>query len=96
MPQPLEYEQITKNNANDGEQIVRTSTGRLAFYGATPIARPYTASTNAVSTATTLSISTGGIAVTGWGFASQVELNNFVTAVSTMQYTLKQLGIMAS
>ena len=95
MTQPTEYEQITKNDSNDGEQINNSSTVPLGFYGATPVTRPVTISTNDVSSATTLSISTGGIAVAGWGFETQVELNNFVTAVSTMQYTLKALGIMA-
>lgn len=90
MPQPLEYEQITYNGP-DGAQICRTSTDLVSFYGATPVTRPQTVSTNDVSTTTT--VSAGG-AVTTWAFLNQVDLTNLVTAVSTMQRSLKQLGIL--
>lgn len=92
MAQPTEQENITYN-CPDGAQFGRTSTKKIAFYGATPIARTITASTNDVSTATTVSLSTAGVAAASWGFASQVEITNFVTAVSTMQLAMKQLGL---
>jgi hypothetical protein len=37
-----------------------------------------------------------GTAFTSWGFSSQAQINNIITAVSTMQYSMKQLGIIAS
>jgi len=90
MPQPLEYEQAGYNSP-DGLQIGRTSTETVAFYGATPAVRAVTVSTNDVSTVSTTSASSGKII---WGFATQVELDNTITAVSTMQRALKQLGIL--
>ena len=95
MTQPTEYEQVSYNGP-DGAQFGKTSTELLAFYGATPVARPWTAATNQVSTNSTYSISTGGIAVVGWGFSTQQEVVDIIAAVSTVQYTLKQLGIIAS
>jgi hypothetical protein len=95
MSQPLEQENITYN-ASDGALFGATSTKKIGFYGSTPVARSVTASSNSVSTASTISLSTaGGSASTIWGFASQAEANNFTVAVSTLQYAMKQLGIMA-
>jgi hypothetical protein len=90
MPQPLEYEQAGYNGP-DGLQLGRTSTDLVSLYGATPAVRAVTVSTNDVSTVSTTSASSGKII---WGFASQVEIDNVVTAVSTMQRALKQLGIL--
>ena len=85
MPQPLEYEQAGYNGP-DGVQVGRTSTDLVGFYGATPVVRPITISTNAASTSTA---STGGV-----GWVTAAEFNNFTIAVSTMQSALKQLGIL--
>ena len=90
MAQPTEFEQVTYNSP-DGAQIGRTSTEAVAFYGATPVARPITAATNDITTVST--VSAGG-AVTTWAFATQAEINNMVTAVSTMQRTMKALGLL--
>ena len=95
MAQPSEQENITYN-ATDGAMYGMTSTKRIGFYGATPVARPVTASTNHVSTTTTVSLSTAGVATAMWGFASQAEIVNYVTAVSTLQLAMKQLGIITS
>ncbi len=95
MAQPAEQENISYN-ASDGCLYGRTSTKLISFYGATPVVRPITASTNDVSTTTTVSLSTAGVAAASWGFASQAEIVNYVTAVSTMQLALKRLGIIAS
>ena len=92
MAQPLEYEQVTYNSP-DGAQMGRTSTDSIAFYGATPVARPQTVSTNDVSTVSSTSASSGKVI---WGFESQVELTNMQIAVSTMQRTMKQLGLLAN
>lgn len=87
MSQPLEYEQAGYNGP-DGVQFGRTSTDLVSFYGATPVARPQTVSTNDVSTTTVTTNSTV------FGFTSAVEATNLITAVSTMQRALKQLGIL--
>ena len=95
MAQPNENENVTENSP-DGALYGRTSTKRLGFYGATPITRPVTASTLDVSTTTTNSLSTAGAAAaTPWGFLNQTEIVNFTSAVSTMQYAMKQLGIVS-
>jgi len=95
MTQPTEQENLSYNSP-DGFMFGKTSTKKIAFYGATPVARTITASTNDVSTTTTVSLSTAGVAAAMWGFASQQEIVNFVTAVSTMQLAMKQLGIISS
>ncbi len=95
MTQPTEQENLSYN-ATDGAMLGKTSTKKIAFYGATPVSRPITASTNDVSTTTTVSLSSAGLATATWGFNSQAEIVNFVTAVSTMQLAMKQLGLIAS
>ena len=93
MPQPVENENVTQNSP-DGALFGRTSTKLLGFYGATPVARPVTASSTNVSTTSTVSTSTATIAVESWGFASQAEATAFRQSVSTSQYALRQLGLM--
>ncbi len=89
MAQPAEFEQVTYNSP-DGAQMGRTSSELISFYGATPVIRG-TVSTNDVSTVSSQSTSSGtGI---GFGFVTLVEYTNLITAVSTMQRSLKQLGI---
>lgn len=95
MAQPTEYEQVSYNSP-DGAQFGKTSTDLISFYGATPVTRPWTAATNQVSTNSTYSISTAGIANIGWGVSTQQEMVDIIAAISTVQYTLKQLGIIAS
>ncbi len=92
--QPLEVENISYN-APGGSVFGKSSTEKVGFYGVAPVTRPVTISTNDVSTVTGISTSSASVAVTTWGFASQVELTNMITAVSTMQTTLKALGIIA-
>ena len=94
MSQPTEQENLTYNSP-DGGLFGKTSTKKLAFYGGTPVARTQSTSTNDVSTTTTVSLSTAGVAAATWGFASQAEIVNFVTAVSTMQAEMKQIGIIS-
>ena len=94
MTQPTEYENISYN-APLGVFDGSASTKKLGFYGVLPVTRPITASTNDISTTVGQSTSTAGGATTSWGFKSQVELTNLITAVSTMQLTLKALGLMA-
>ena len=88
MPQPLEFEQVSYN-APDGAQMGRTSTDRISFYGATPVIKVAT-STSDVSTTTT--VSAAG-AVTTWAFLNQADLTNVVNAVSTMQAAMKAYGL---
>lgn len=94
MAQPLEYEQIG-GNPDGGSIFGQTSTDKVGFYGSVPVTRPVTASTNNVSTVTGISTSSVGVAITTWGFATQVALTNAITAVSTMMTTMKNLGLMA-
>ena len=94
MSQPLEVENISYN-APGGCIFAKTSTDKVGFYGVAPVVRPVTASTNDVSTVIGISTSSAAVAVTTWGFATQVEMTNAITAVSTMQTTLKSLGIIA-
>lgn len=94
MAQPVEQENVSYNSP-DGALYGRTSTKRIGFYGATPIVRTITASTTDVGAATTVSINMAGTALTSWGFSSQAQINNIITAVSTMQYAMKQLGIIS-
>jgi len=89
MSQPTEYEQITYNSP-DGAQMGKTSTDLISFYGAAPVTRPWTAATLNVSTST---VTTSTTVV---GFTSLAEAQNLIAAVSTMQYTMKQLGLIAS
>jgi len=86
MAQPLEYEQVTYN-APDGAQFGKSATETIAFYGATPIVRPSTSS--AIST--TVSISTAGV----YGFSTSTETMQVVSAVSTISWALRQLGLIA-
>lgn len=90
MAQPQEFEQVTYNSP-DGAQMGRTSSEPIGFYGSTPVSRLAT-STNNVSTTTT--VSAGG-AVTTWAFPTQAEIDNVVAAVSTMQATMKRLGLIS-
>ena len=92
MSQPLENENLSYNSP-DGGLFGRLSTKKISFYGATPVTRVASTSTLDVSTTTTVSLSTAGVATAEWGFASQAEIVNLVTAVSTMQLAMKQLGI---
>ncbi len=94
MSQPLEYENLGYNPTL-GSVYGRTSTDRVGFYGTVPVARPVTLSTNQVSTTVGRSTSSASVAITTWGFASQVEITNAITAVSTIQSTLKALGLIA-
>ncbi len=94
MTQPTEFENISYN-APGGSVFGATSTEKVGFFGVLPVTRPVTASTSNVSTTVGISTSSTSVTVTTWGFASQVEINNAITAVSTMQTTLKSLGLIA-
>lgn len=90
MSQPLEYEQAGYNGP-DGLQVGKTDTDLVSFYGATPVAKPLATATVQVSTVSSQSTSSG--AGIGFGFVTLVEYQNLVGAVSTMQYTFKQMGL---
>ena len=94
MSQPLEFENLSYN-APGGAIFGATSTKRIGFFGTLPVVRPVTASTNNVSTTVGISTSSAAVAVTTWGFASQVEATNAITAVSTLQVAMKALGLIA-
>ena len=94
MSQPLEYENLGYNPTL-GSIFGATSTTPLGFYGKVPVARPITVSTSQVSTVIGASTSSNSVTITTWGFASQDEINNAITAVSTIQWTMKALGLIA-
>ena len=94
MSQPLEFENLSYN-APGGAVFGKTSTEKVGFYGVFPVARTQTASTNLVSTTLGINVSTNSVTVTTWGFASQAEANNAITAVSSMQSAMKSLGLIA-
>ena len=92
MSQTLEYEQVAEN-ASEGAQFGRTSTEKIAFYGATPVTRPITGATNNASTATSISMSTVGQALVLWSMNSFAAVRDMQNAVSSCQYAMKQLGL---
>lgn len=92
MSQPLEYEQVAENAA-DGAQFGRTSTDRISFYGAAPVARPVIDATNNASTASSISMSTVGQSLVLWSFPTRQAALNVQIAASTCQYAMKQLGL---
>src|SRR5512144_3007921 len=94
MSQPLEFENAGYN-APGGLLDGASSTKKIGFYGVLPVTRPVTASTSQVSTTVGQSTSTAVGATTSGGFKSQAEINNLITAVSSIQWTLKALGLQA-
>jgi len=88
MAQPTEYEQVTYN-ADDGAQIGRTSTEKLGFYGATPIARY--GDCGAASTYITLRQSTAAMSTVGLN--SEAAMSSLVTQVSTLTVAMRNLGL---
>ena len=94
MSQPLEFENLSYNSPG-GAVFGKTSTEKVGFYGVAPIAMPQTTSTNLVSTTVGRNVSTNGVTVTTWGWTTQVEATNAITAVSTMQSAMKSLGLIA-
>jgi hypothetical protein len=94
MAQPLEYENLGYNPTL-GSIYGKTSTDKIGFYGTIPVTRPITISTAQVSTVVGRSTSSAAVVITTWGFATQVEIENAITAVSTIQWTMKALGLIA-
>lgn len=86
--------EVADYGGTDGAQFGRTSTDLISFYGATPVAR-ITAVTVDISTATTVSASTNGVATIPWGWSTSSEFAMFNSAISTMQLQMKQLGLIA-
>jgi hypothetical protein len=80
MAQPTEYEQVTYNDS-EGAQIGKSSSEKVAFYGATPAAqRAYTAAVHATS-----------------ALASSSDFGaTQLAAVQEIQNTLTGLGIWAT
>ena len=94
MSQPLEFENLSYNSPG-GSVFGKTSTDKVGFYGVAPVALPQTTSTNLVSTTAGINVSTNSVTVTTWGWATQVEANNAIAAVSSMQSAMKSLGLIA-
>ena len=79
------YEQVTYGSP-DGAQVGVSSTELVAFFGATPVAKPSGASQAAVSTAA----ATTGAAI--YGFTS-AQANGLVALVNQLRSDLVTLGL---
>ena len=86
--------EIADYGSSDGASFGRTATEMIDFYGATPAVRITTVTAD-ISTATTVSASTNGVATTTWGWSTSSEFAMFCSAISTMQLQMKQLGLVA-
>ena len=86
--------EIADYGSPDGARFGNAATELIAFYGATPAVR-ITSVTADISTATTVSASTNGIATIPWGWSTSSEFAMFCSAISTMQLQMKQLGLVA-
>lgn len=88
MAQPTEYEQVTYNDP-DGAQFGRTSTEKIAFYGATPAARY--GDVGAASTYITNRYSTTAMSTVGLN--TEAAMSSMVAQVSTLTVALRNLGL---
>lgn len=76
MTQPTEYEQVTYNS-DDGAQVARTSTDKIGFWGATPVAQ------QAVATATQTTVTTtGATSTTPFGYTTSTQANDIITQLN--------------
>ena len=75
--------------SDDGAIFGRTSTEKIAFYGATPAARY--GDVGAASTYLTLRQSTGAMSTVGLN--SEAAMSSLVTQVSTITVALRNLGL---
>lgn len=102
-----DYEQVTYNSVN-GAQIGKSSTEKVAFWGATPVARQ-TALTAQLTAITHTAPGTPDYALqdlvqnTGFGFATADEGNSVLKVIANLQArlaeietVLENLGIVAT
>lgn len=85
--QPTEYEQVSYNS-EDGAQYGKTTSDKISFWGATPVAR---GTSTVANISTTAFISTSGI----YGFNTSTEGLQVTAALSTIIVQLKACGILA-
>jgi hypothetical protein len=75
-------------NHEDGMNIGGASTDKVAFWAATPVARP-AVTFNATITASWVTLSAG----TGFGIGTSNEIISLIGAVKDMQHVLTSLGL---
>lgn len=83
-----QYQYIGDRGA-DGTIIGYSSTGPLAFFGGTPVARQ----TAPTACATTAAVSTTTGAITSWGYAGSTQANAVTKAVADIITVLTNLGL---
>ena len=83
--QPTEYEQISYN-VSTGSQWCNTSTGKIGFFGTTPVAKYTLVGAASTYLTTTLTTSTSG-------FTTLVDFTSFMYQVSTITQALKGYGL---
>ncbi len=72
----------------DGHVFGRTTSDKIAFYGATPASRP----SAPTAVATTVALSTTSLK---WGYSTSTQANAIVTAVNTLIGIVTSLGLAA-
>lgn len=82
------YERLDYGSA-DGSQWGGASTDKIAFYGATPVAKTNVANTatTALATATISQVGTSG----KWAFSTSTAALAYVTRIKQMQVDVKNL-----
>lgn len=81
------YEQVTYNSP-DGAQIGKSSTEKIGFYGAAPVAQYAT-----IAAVTT----TGATSTTNaYGFTTAAQADAIVTALNSVIDALKDVGLVAA
>ena len=85
MPEYVDY------GSDDGAILGRTSTEKIAFYGATPAA-PY-GDVGAASTYITMRYSTAAISTSVVGLNTEAAMSSFVTQISTLTVAMRNLGL---
>ena len=82
--QPVEYENLTYNDSGGGQ--FAQATGKIGFYGTTPVTK-YTG----VSAASTYNITSNTTSTVG--FTTVAELSSFISQVSSVIQCLKSYGL---
>lgn len=83
--------QYIGDRGTDGTIIGYDSSGPLAFFGGTPVARQ----TKPTFTVTTGAVSTTTGAITSWGFSTSTQANTLTVAVADIVTVLTNLGLVA-
>ena len=81
----------------DGSLFGRAATDKIAFYGATTVVQPSTASQDAVTaTAITATNTTAAITTAAHGFADGTQADALITRVAQMQVDVAAVIVLAN